>query len=123
VPCTASQVLPPPPSSLGQLAPARSSSTLAGRGATAVAVTLEEVLGQPSLEGGGLHGDWKLHGSRLIFKRLIDVPGISISGAFQLTTGAAYLTVRGLVRGAVELHGMTLSGRLDGAVVRVRLGR
>jgi hypothetical protein len=111
-----SQVLPPPPSSLSQLAPARSSSTLAGRGASAVAVTLEEVLGQPSLEGGGLHGgDWQLHGTRLVFKRLIDVPGVSISGVFQLTTNAAHLTVHGLVHGAVELHGTTLSGRLYGA--------
>ncbi len=119
-----SQVLPPPPSSLNQLAPAHSSSTLAGRGASAVAVTIEEVLGQPSLEGGGLHGgDWQLHGTRLVLKRLIDVPGVSVSGAFQLTTGAAHLTVRGLVHGAVELHGRTLSGRLNGAGVRARLGR
>jgi pimeloyl-ACP methyl ester carboxylesterase len=117
-----SQVLPPPPSSLSQLAPAHSSSTLAGRGASAVAMTIEEVLGQPSLEGGGLHGgDWQLHGTRLIFKRLIDVLGVSLSGSLQLTTGIAHLTIHGHVNGAIELHGRTLNGRLNGARVRARL--
>ncbi len=119
-----SQVLPPPPSSLNQLAPARSSSTLAGRGASAVAMTIEEVLGQPSLKGGGLHGgDWQLHGDRLILKRLIDIPGVSLSGSLQLTTGIAHLTIHGHVNGVIELHGRTLNGRLNGAVVRARFGR
>ncbi len=119
-----SQVLPPPPTSLNQLAPAHSSSTLAGRGASAVALTIEEVFGQPSLEGGGLHGgDWQLRGTRLIFKRLIDIPGVSISGSLQLTNGIAHLTINGRMNGAVELHGRTLSGRLNGARVRARLGR
>ena len=118
-----SQVLPPPPSSLNQLPATHSSSVLAGRGAAAVALTIEEVLGQLSASGGGLNGgSWKLQGTRLVFRRLIDVPGVSVNGSLQLTTGAGHLTIHGHVNGAVELHGRTLSGRLNGAGVRARLG-
>ncbi|MGH2853806.1 MAG: alpha/beta hydrolase [Solirubrobacteraceae bacterium] len=119
-----SQVLPPPPSSLGELHPARSSSTLAGRGATAVAMTIVEVLGQPSLEGGGLHGgSWQLQGTQVKLRRLIDIPGVSLSGSLQLTNATARLTIRGRVHGTIEVRGTALSGRLNGAEVRARLIR
>jgi pimeloyl-ACP methyl ester carboxylesterase len=117
-----SQALPPPPSSLSELSPADSSSTLAGRGATAVALSIEEVLGQPSLTGGGLHGgSWQLQGTRLAFRGFSDVPGVSVSGSIRLTSSIAHLTISGVVSGALKLHGRMLSGRLNGAEVDVRL--
>ena len=50
------QALPLPPSSLGKVPAAASSSRIAGKVATAVAITLEDLFGHPGLSGGGLRG-------------------------------------------------------------------
>ncbi len=116
------QVLAPPPSSLSQLRPARSSSTLAGRGAAAVALSIEEVLGQPDSGSGGLHGgSWQLQGTRLVFKGLSDVPGVSLTGSLPLAGLTAQLKIHGLVNGIVKLHGRAISGRLNGAEIHAEL--
>jgi pimeloyl-ACP methyl ester carboxylesterase len=116
------QVLAPPPRSLEQLQPCRSRSTLAGRVATAVAQTLQEVLGQPVSVGGGLLGGYyRAFGVRLDFHKLSDIPGVTLTGHMQLVKGTARLAIGGRLHGLLTLHGQTLSGRLDGAAVRARL--
>lgn len=54
-------------------------------------------------------------------RRLIDIPGISVSGSLQLANATARLTIRGRVHGTIEARGAALSGRLNGAEVRARL--
>jgi pimeloyl-ACP methyl ester carboxylesterase len=118
----ASSALPPPAPSLSDVRPAGSRATLSARGAAAVALTMDEILGQTSLSGGGLHGGfWRVEGAQLVFHRVVDIPGVSISGSLKLANGTARLTIRGRVRGTLMLRGATLSGRLDGTRVRVRL--
>jgi len=119
---TAPQALPPPPTSLSQLTPARSRSILAGRGAAAAARTIEEILGQPRPSGGGLlGGSYHLAGTSLIFRHLSDIPGISLTGAIQLTRSTARLSVQGRVRGTLTLKDSTLTGHLDGTSVRTTM--
>jgi hypothetical protein len=117
------QAQPLPPASLSGVHPARSASRLAGQGAQAAAITIEDIFGQPSLSGGGLRGgSWALRGTRVIFKDTVDVPGVELSGTITLQkhlTGR--LTVHGRVRGTLTLRGKTLSGRLNGAQVHARL--
>ncbi len=116
------QVLPPAPRSLTRLRPARSHSTPTGRVASAVAQTLQEILAQPVPGGGGLLGGYyRAAGVRLAFHQLSDIPGVTLTGHMQLVTGTARLTIGGLLRGALTLHGKILAGRLGGAVVRARL--
>lgn len=118
----ASPALPPPAPSLSDVHSADSTPTLSARSAAAVALTVDEILGQTSLSGGGLHGGfWRVEGARLIFHRLIDIPGVSISGALELVTSTARLAIRGRVRGTLELRGAVLNGRLNGVRVRSRL--
>jgi hypothetical protein len=117
-----SQVLAPPPAKLSQLQPAHSRSMLAGRAATAVALTIQEILGQPQPAGGGLlGGSYHLAGTSVIFEHLSDIPGISLTGAMQLTRASARLTIQGRVRGTLRLKGTTLAGRLNGATVKATL--
>lgn len=119
---TTPQVLPPPPTSLSQLARAHSRSTLAGRGATAAALTIAEILAQPQPSGGGLQGgSYHLAGTRVIFKHLSDIPDISLTGSLDLSDLTGRLVIQGRVHGALRLKGSTLTGRLDGAAVKTRL--
>jgi hypothetical protein len=83
-----------------------------------------------SFAGGGLPGgSWTLapHGYELHGMR--DVPGVALSGSIRIrgeTTMSqlqitGHLTVRGRLSGALTLRGLTLSGRVGGALVRARL--
>ena len=76
------QAVPLPPASLGAVHPARSSSAFAGRVAAAVALTLEDVFGQPPPSGGGLRGgSWERRGStKVALRDLVDVDGVQVSG-------------------------------------------
>lgn len=114
--------LPPPPSSLNYVRPTGTGHSMAARGASAAAQTIQEVLGQPDPSGGGLHGGfYRAHGSRLEFHRLIDIPGVAISGSLSLTSPSGRLTVSGGVWGTLRLRGTTLSGQLNGVEVRAPL--
>ncbi len=125
------QALPLPPASLGRVATAASRSRLAGRVASAAAITLEDLFGQTGLQGGGLRGGaWTIQRRGFVLRRMIDVPGVALSGPVRVrTTGSsrtlaitARLRVSGRLTGELTLHGRTLSGRLGGAVVHARLG-
>jgi hypothetical protein len=59
---------------------------------------------------------------------MIDVPGVALSGTIRVkgdATGVlaltAHLTVRGRLAGELALRGLTLSGRVGGALVHARL--
>ena len=123
------QALPLPPSSLGAVPAAASSSRLAGQVAAAATMTLEDLFGQTSFSGGGLRGGyWTLRPDGFALHGMVDVPGVALSGTIRVqahTTGlltiTAHLTVRGRLRGTLALQGTTLSGRLNGARVHARL--
>lgn len=123
------QALPLPPSSLGAVPAAASSSPLAGQVAAAATMTLEDLLGQTGSSGGGLRGGyWTLRSRGFALHGMIDVPGVALSGTIGVAasrTGSlaitAHLTVRGRLAGELTLHGRTLSGRLGGALVHARL--
>jgi hypothetical protein len=83
---------------------------------------VDEVLGQTSLSGGELHGGfWRVEGARLVFHRLIDIPGVSLSGSLNLVSSTAKLTIRGLGSGTLKLRARMLSGRLDGTKITIGL--
>ena len=87
--------------------------------AAAAAVTLEDILGQPSFEGGGLlGGSWNLELLRrgLALHRVVDVKDVSVSGRL---TGNGY-SVRGTLRIGGRLSGRL---RLRGHILRGKLGR
>jgi len=114
--------LPPPPSSLNDVRPTGTGRSLAARGANAVAQTIQEILGQPSPVGGGLHGGfYREHDARLEFHHLVDIPGVSISGSLSLKSPMGRLAVSGRVRGALRLRGTMLVGRLNGIGARASL--
>lgn len=123
------QALPLPPSSLSEVHAAPSSSREAGRVAAAAAMTLEDLFGQTSFGGGGLRGgSWalQLHGYAL--HGMVDVPGVALSGNIRVAgdaTGAlaitAKLRVRGRLAGELTLRGLTLHGRVGGALVHASL--
>jgi hypothetical protein len=123
------QALPLPPSSLAQVPAATSSSHLAGQVAAAAAMTLEDLFGQTSFSGGGLRGGyWTLQPDGFALHGMIDVPGVALTGTVRVTpdtTGSlaitAHLTVRGRLAGELALRGLTLSGRVGGALVHARL--
>jgi pimeloyl-ACP methyl ester carboxylesterase len=123
------QALPLPPSSLGEVPAAASSSNAAGRVTTAAAMTIEDLFSQTTLSGGGLRGgSWALERDRLVLHGMLDVPGVAVSGDIREggdTTGpldlTGHLTVRGRLVGKLTLHGLTLSGRVGGARVQARL--
>jgi pimeloyl-ACP methyl ester carboxylesterase len=123
------QALPLPPSSLGEVPAAASSSPLAGQVAAAASMTLEDLFGQTSFSGGGLRGGhWTLQPDGYALHGMIDVHGVALSGTVRVardTTGSlaitAHLTVRGRLAGELALHGLTLSGRVGGASVHARL--
>jgi pimeloyl-ACP methyl ester carboxylesterase len=123
------QAVPLPPSSLGEVHTAPSSSREAGRVAAAAAMTLEDLFGQTGFSGGGLRGGyWALRPDGLALHSMIDVPGVALSGTIRVerdTTGplaiTAHLTVRGRLAGELTLRGRTLSGRVGGALVHARL--
>jgi hypothetical protein len=123
------QALPLPSPSLSDAPPAGSSSPEAGQVATAAAMTLEDLFGQPGLSGGGLRGGyWALTPSGFVLHGMLDVPDVALSGTVSAgadTTGHvklnAHLTVRGRLAGSLTLRGLRLSGRVGGAWVRTRL--
>jgi pimeloyl-ACP methyl ester carboxylesterase len=123
------QALPLPSPSLRDVPPAASSSREAGQVATAAAMTLEDLFGQPSLSGGGLRGGyWALMPGGFLLHGMVDVPDVALSGTVSVgadTSGhlklSAHLTVRGRLAGSLTLRGLELSGRVDGARVRARL--
>ncbi len=123
------QALPLPPASLGRVAPAASRSRLAGRVASAAAITLEDLFGQTGFAGGGLRGGaWSLQRHGFGLRSMIDVPGVALSGRVRVTGSSrtlaitARLRVSGRLTGELTLRGRTLSGRLGGAVVHAHLG-
>jgi pimeloyl-ACP methyl ester carboxylesterase len=123
------QTLPLPPSSLGKLPAAASSSREAGRVATAAAMTLEDLFGQTGFAGGGLRGgSWALQPHGYELHGMLDVPGVALSGSIRIAGDVTRqlqiigrLTVRGRLAGGLTLRGFTLSGRLGGARVHARL--
>lgn len=122
------QALPLPPSSLGEVTPAPSSSREAGRVAAAAAMTLEDVFGQTDFAGGGLRGgSWRLQVHGFGLHDMVDVPGVALSGAVRVAgdtrglTITAKLRIRGRLAGELTLRGRTLYGRLGGALVHTRL--
>lgn len=116
-----------PPSSLAAVPAAASRSRLAGKVAAAAAMTLEDLLGQTGLAGGGLRGGrWSRGSEGFALHGMLDVPGVALSGSVHLsgTTRvlvSGRLTVRGRLAGALTLHGLALSGRVGGAHVHARL--
>jgi pimeloyl-ACP methyl ester carboxylesterase len=125
-PSSEPQALALPPPSLAQVVPAASRSRLAGRVATAAAITLEDLFGQTSFSGGGLRGgSWTRQPDGLALHGMLDVPGVALSGAIRLadSIGAitGHLRVRGRLSGELTLRGLRLSGRLGGARVHTRL--
>jgi pimeloyl-ACP methyl ester carboxylesterase len=126
--CTGShkaQALPLPPSSLGKVPPAASSSRLAGQVATATAMTIEDLFSQTSTSGGGLRGgSWAQGPHGFVLHGMQDVPGVTLSGTISPGENIAitgHLSVRGRLTGELALRGLTLSGRVGGARVRARL--
>ncbi len=122
------QALPLPPSSLGEVPAAASSSHVAGQVATAAAMTLEDLFGQTSFAGGGLRGgSWALRLRGWVLHGMLDVHGVALSGNLRVGGNVlhpvitGHLTVRGRLAGAFTLHGLTLSGRAGGAQIRARL--
>jgi pimeloyl-ACP methyl ester carboxylesterase len=124
------QTLPLPPPSLGKVRAAASSSREAGRVTAAAAMTLEDLFGQTSFDGGGLRGgDWTLRAHGYELHGMTDVPGVALSGAINVKgspTGllpaiSGHLTVRGRLTGKLTLHGLTLTGRVGGTPVHTHL--
>jgi hypothetical protein len=128
-PCPGSsvpQAVPLPPASLDAVHPAHSPSALAGRVAAAVALTLEDVFGQPPPSGGGLRGGfWERRGSmKLALHGLVDVDGVRVSGTVKVMGAddlVATLQIGGRLAGTLRLQGHNLSGRLGAVRVQARL--
>lgn len=117
------QALPLPPTSLDKIQPQPSHSRLVGRVAAAAAITLEELWGQIELfSGGGMQGGfWRLSGTKLIVHHLVDVRGVTISGSASLRTAVGHFTVHGQLNGRLTQRKLTVTGRLGGTQVRMRL--
>lgn len=117
------QALPLPPPSIEKVQPLPSHSRLVGRVAAAAAITLEEMWGQMELSsGGGMQGGfWRLSGTKLIVHNLVDVRGVAISGSASLRSAVGHFTVHGEINGTLTQRRRTVSGRLDGTHVHVRL--
>jgi pimeloyl-ACP methyl ester carboxylesterase len=119
------QALPLPPPSLGEVPASSSNSRLAGKVATATAVTLEDLFGQTSFSGGGLRGgSWTQGPHGLVLHGMQDVHGVAISGTIRAKSIASItgdLSIRGRLAGELKLHGLILSGRVGGMRVRARL--
>jgi pimeloyl-ACP methyl ester carboxylesterase len=125
-PSSEAQALSLPPSSLGEVPAAASSSRLAGKVATAAAMTIEDLFGQTGPSGGGLRGgDWALDPRGFALHGMLDVPGVALSGTIRLGDSIGsingHLSVRGRLAGELTLSGLTLSGRVGGARVHARL--
>ena len=120
------QALPLPPSSLGLLPAAPSPSRVAGKVASAAAMTIEDLFGQTSF--CGRRAARRLLGraaKRRRAARVIDVPGVALSGTIR-AKGSPCHDLRPpdrarTTRRQLTLHGLTLSGRVGGAPVHTRL--
>lgn len=122
------QALPLPPVSLTEVHAVAAHPSLADRVAAAVAMTLEDLLGQTGFSGGGLRGgDYELEPNGYAVHDMTDVRGVTLSGKLRIGgTGlepeiGGRLTIRGRLDGTLTLHGRLLSGRLGGKPVRTRL--
>jgi pimeloyl-ACP methyl ester carboxylesterase len=120
------QALPLPPSSLGKVPAAASSSRVAGEVATATAMTIEDLFGQTGFSGGGLRGgDWTANERGFALHAMRDVPGVAVSGTIRagdsIGSIKGHLSVRGRLAGELTLIGTRLSGRVGGARVHTRL--
>jgi pimeloyl-ACP methyl ester carboxylesterase len=117
------QALPLPPASLDKVQPLPLHSRLVGRVAAAAAITLEELWGQIELlSGGGMQGGfWRLSGTKLIVHHLVDVRGVTISGSASLRTAVGHFTVHGQLNGTLTQRKLTVTGRLGGTRVHMRL--
>lgn len=122
------QALPLPPASLKEVHTATAHPSLADRVAAATAMTLEDLLGQTSLSGGGLRGgDYELEPHGYALHDMTDVRGVTLSGNLHIqSTGLepeirGHLTIRGRLDGTLTLHRRLLSGRLGDEPVHTRL--
>lgn len=123
------QALPLPPAALAQVPAGASGPPVAGRVATAAAMTIEDLLGQTSFAGGGLRGgSWAEQLSGYVLHGMVDVPGVALSGKIHVGSTAAglpvlsgRLTVRGRLPGTLTLHNRLLGGRVGGAHVHATL--
>jgi pimeloyl-ACP methyl ester carboxylesterase len=121
------QALPLPPASLAQLPASGSHDPLAGRVANAAAVTLEDLFGQTHTAGGGLRGGyWREGPNRFKLHGMRDVPNVALTGTITVKGRRSLeisgrLRIRGRLAGTLRLDERTLSGRLGGAAVHVRL--
>jgi pimeloyl-ACP methyl ester carboxylesterase len=127
---TERQALPLAPSSLEKIHVAATRSRLAAQVAAAAAITVEDVLDQPAISGGGLRGGyWRPSGnSGLSLRGVIDVPGVAVSGTVSVSADlpshvevSGRLRVRGRLAGNLKLRGTSLSGHVGGALVHARL--
>ncbi len=117
------QAIPLPPASLTEVRPLPSRSRMVGRVAAAAAITLENLWGQiERVSGGGMQGgSWRLSGSKLIVRDLVDVRGVVISGTASLQSAVAHFTVHGQLNGTLTQRKHTVTGRIDGTAVHIHL--
>jgi pimeloyl-ACP methyl ester carboxylesterase len=118
------QILPVPPRSLQSLSPSGSPSPTAGRVARAAAITLEDVINQPSLAGGGLRGGWwTIRGNVLLLHNTVDISTVKLRASLILTPLGLRgdLIVVGSHRGLLHVNDRAMFGHIAGSNVRVRL--
>lgn len=116
------QALPLPPASLSEVSPLPARSPLLGKVAAAVALTLEDLHGQIGSSGGGLRGGfWRWHGAKVIVHDFVDVHGVALDGSISLLGGVDHFTVHGRLSGTLIEHGLSVTGRLGGVHVAMRL--
>jgi pimeloyl-ACP methyl ester carboxylesterase len=132
--------VPPPPTALRQVPPARGVSGARGRAVSALALTLRDV-GEDALtrfilderdpdlaRGGGLRGGrYRIDGhNRLHLDGVVFVPGVRVSGlvrrfASPRQRGRLRLSGRAVPDGVLALRRRVVSGRLGGKEVRAVL--
>jgi hypothetical protein len=132
--------LPPPPTALRRVPPARSVAGARGRALTALALTLRDVEADaltrfifdprdPDIaRGGGLRGGrYRLDGRNVVhLDRLVFVPGVRVSGLVRRfgtrrQRGRLRLSGAAAPSGVVSLRGRRVTGRLGGRRVRTVL--
>lgn len=130
--CRGTVTIPPlrtAPTVLAQVAPVAGLSGAPGRTAAAVLATLDDVKyvyaaastseGVPSIAAGGLRAG-RFSGTlrRVRLDRVVYVPGVVVSGTYDIQEGTASVKITGLgARGTLRLTRSRLTGRLDGQVL------
>jgi pimeloyl-ACP methyl ester carboxylesterase len=122
------QALPLPPATLKEVHAVAAPPSLADRVAAAAAITLEDLLGQTGLNGGGLRGgDYELVSNGYALHGMTDVSGVVLTGKLRIGGTAlepkiaGRLTIRGRLHGTLTLHGRQLTGRLGSEPAHTRL--